>query len=455
MERLTKTYPVASFKKLPDENGKTGRFEAVVSVFGNVDLQGDRVQPGAFSKSISNWRAKGDPIPAIWSHDWANPFAHFGYSDPNDVEEVTSSGKAGTIEGGLRVIGQADVGPGGAALPGKEFAKQVYDLLDERRVTEWSFAYDVIREQRAADKANDLLELGLIEYGPTLKGANPDTFTIGVKAATLIGERADREHRAISETEQRIINLAKRADDYGDSELATMVRAQLPSEDAEKDEEPARVKNFYGAPAGSAEERADYVRTAVNAWADTTYPPDAEGDRQYACVIGTYPDHVVVAIEAFDKDPEYLSLPYTVESDGETVLLGEPSAVDVEVTVTPAAAETGTASAELTLEGVLADLKMRNLEEVVENLKAGRVIGASRATALKTALADAVDTFVSEVNGATDGAAAGTTDGAKSSAPPTDDAPPPPVDPPGETPESVRMELLRQRIKMLDASCAL
>lgn len=169
---LHKTYEISSFKALPDEGDEKGRFEAIVSVFNNVDLQGDRVMPGAFEKSIAAWRKSGDPIPIIWSHEWGDPFAHIGYANPNDVEEMTG-GKAGTPDG-LLVKGHLDVH--------KPFASQVYDLMKDRRVKEFSFAYDVVHESMGDDKANELHELSIIEAGPTLKGANPDTVSLGVKS---------------------------------------------------------------------------------------------------------------------------------------------------------------------------------------------------------------------------------------------------------------------------------
>jgi hypothetical protein len=58
--------------------------------------------------------------------------------------------------------------------------------LRDGRVTEWSFAYDVVREKRAADGANELLELSIWEAGPTLKGANSETGTLAiVKSANM------------------------------------------------------------------------------------------------------------------------------------------------------------------------------------------------------------------------------------------------------------------------------
>lgn len=172
---IRKTYDGVYFKALDDS---TGEFEAVVSVFGNVDLQGDRSMPGMFLKSLAKYRDLGNPIPVIWSHDWGDPFAHIGYVDPKDAREILAeeakSAGFGNITGGLFVKGHLDVD--------KPFAKQVYDLLKERRVREWSFAYDVNDEGRAKDGANELKEVDLFEVGPTLKGANPATTTIGVKS---------------------------------------------------------------------------------------------------------------------------------------------------------------------------------------------------------------------------------------------------------------------------------
>jgi len=178
---LKKVYTIGSFKALETEG--PGTFEAVVSVFGNVDLQGDRTMPGAFKTTLKEWRAKGDPIPVVWSHDWLNPEAHIGKIDPQNAVETS---------GGLLVKGVMDVH--------KPFAAQVYDLLKERRVKEWSFAYDTVKEKKAEDGANELFDLKLIECGPCLKGANPETYTVGTKAAletelTAAYEQGKRFHQ--------------------------------------------------------------------------------------------------------------------------------------------------------------------------------------------------------------------------------------------------------------------
>ena len=200
MTTLHKSYPIAQFKALPSEG--EGTFEAIVSVIGNVDLQGDRVVSGAYDKSIESWQKSGNPMPVLWSHDWGDPFAHIGYVNPNDMREVPAKGNT---PGGLYVKGQLDVH--------KPFAKQVYDLLAERRVTEWSFSYDIPPggEKRAKDGANELLEVGLIEIGPTLKGANSATVTIGTKSFDVNTDesRQMKLRLARAETAQLEVELAK------------------------------------------------------------------------------------------------------------------------------------------------------------------------------------------------------------------------------------------------------
>jgi HK97 family phage prohead protease len=159
-----------------------GQFIALVSVFGNEDSMGDVVLPGAFTTTLAEWSAKGDPLPVIWSHRWADPFSHIG--------TVT---KAVETTEGLLVTGQID------DLGENETADQVYRLLKGRRVTQFSFAYDVVQEAWVRDDTErwggywELRELKLHEVGPCLVGANQETQLIAAKATTLArGVKAGR-----------------------------------------------------------------------------------------------------------------------------------------------------------------------------------------------------------------------------------------------------------------------
>jgi hypothetical protein len=162
-------FSLASFKAAGSGQGE---FEALVSVFGNVDLGGDRIVPGAFAKSLARWEESGDPIPVIWNHDWDNPLAHIG--------AVTS---AEETEEGLKVKGRIDTD--------NAFAAQVHRLLSERRVKEMSFGYNIVDAEQK-DGVYELRELDLIEVGPTLKGMNPATQLLAVKSWSQVEAKAGK-----------------------------------------------------------------------------------------------------------------------------------------------------------------------------------------------------------------------------------------------------------------------
>ncbi len=112
----------ATLKSVGDEGslGK-GQFTALVSVFGNVDSLGEVVMPGAFTDTLAQWQAKGDPIPVVWSHQWSDPMSHIG-----EVLEAKETDQ------GLEVTAQLDMS--------NPTAVQVFKLLKDRRVTEFSYA---------------------------------------------------------------------------------------------------------------------------------------------------------------------------------------------------------------------------------------------------------------------------------------------------------------------------
>lgn len=145
----------------------TGEFEAIVATY-DLDSYGDRIVPGAFKKTLEEWKAKGDPLPVIWSHMSFDPEAHIGVV--LEAEERTE---------GLWVKGRLDLD--------QQKAAQVYRLMKGRRVTQFSFAYDVEEgawiEQKDERPYYELRELKLYEVGPCLVGVNQETDLLAVKAA--------------------------------------------------------------------------------------------------------------------------------------------------------------------------------------------------------------------------------------------------------------------------------
>ena len=175
--RETKTF-AAEVKAV---DGNAGTFEAIVSVFGNKDLGGDTVMPGAFTDTLNEWAAKGDPIPVIWSHNWDDPFAHIGY-----VVEARE------VEKGLWIKAQLDLDT--------PLAAQVHRLLKGRRVTQFSFGYFAdevkwVEDPDTGRMSRELHRVSIFETGPTLLGMNPDTQLIRAASATS-GDQITPEVRA-------------------------------------------------------------------------------------------------------------------------------------------------------------------------------------------------------------------------------------------------------------------
>lgn len=154
-----------------------GEFVAVVSVFGNIDLGGDRVMRGAFTNALEKMKANREVLPIIWSHDWENPQAHIGYADPADIVET---------EEGLQLKGVLDTD--------RPFAEQVHHLMVNRRVKEFSFGYFVNASQDVTDAdgtaVRELTDIDIFEAGPTLKGMNPETRLL--QAASALKDQAGK-----------------------------------------------------------------------------------------------------------------------------------------------------------------------------------------------------------------------------------------------------------------------
>lgn len=209
-----------------------GVFEAIVSVFGNVDSYGDRVMPGAFTKTLADWAESGDPIPVYWSHRMDDPDFNIGHV--LEAKETTD---------GLWVKAQVDLEGGKGP--------QVYRLLKGRRVTQFSFAYDVmayriVKSSADADSVWELDELKLYEVGPTPIGANQDTELLSVKAA---GHHAD--HLAAELKAGRVLSAKNEGEIRSAYEALGKVLSALDTEDGSKasESEPDKVEEPEGAKA--------------------------------------------------------------------------------------------------------------------------------------------------------------------------------------------------------------
>lgn len=169
------------------EGTDEGTFEAIVAAY-NLDSVGDKITPGAFEATLAEWKSAGDPIPVLWSHMSHDPEYHIG--EVLEAEERPE---------GLWVKARIDTEPGSKAA-------QVYKLLKGRRVTQFSFAYDVEEgawvDQKDGEGYYELRKLKLYEVGPTLIGANQATELLDVKSADGATMRIAVEGASAAQTEE-------------------------------------------------------------------------------------------------------------------------------------------------------------------------------------------------------------------------------------------------------------
>ncbi|GAA2046320.1 hypothetical protein GCM10009800_37370 [Nocardiopsis rhodophaea] len=252
----TKSVPVQIKAAGEHEGTEDGVFEAIVATY-DKDSVGDKIAPGAFTKTLAEWTVKGDPIPVIWSHKWTDLDAHIGVVE--DAKETPE---------GLWVKARLDLDEPKAA--------KAYKLLKGRRVTQFSFGYEVPEGGGEWVEGKDgrpgyvaLNEIKLFEVGPCLVGANQSTSLQAVKTPNGVSEERVREivAEAIAavkttpepatpgepaapsweETHQLIASLSQRVESLAETIARTPAVAPEPA-----DEDPAGGKS--ATPAGATGE---------------------------------------------------------------------------------------------------------------------------------------------------------------------------------------------------------
>jgi HK97 family phage prohead protease len=199
-----------------------GEFTALVSAFGNEDSQGDIVEAGAFTKTLSEWADKGRPIPIVWSHQFQDPEAFLGVYTA--AEET---------EAGLQLTGQLDLDHPRAA--------RVHQLMRSGVIVEFSISGQV-RDYELIEKDDDedswwmppmrIKEIDLWEAGPCFKGANPETELLSVKAVGLRKEGrvlAQKHVDALKEAHLKIGEIIAAAETVQTEQVES-----LPPQDAGK-----------------------------------------------------------------------------------------------------------------------------------------------------------------------------------------------------------------------------
>ncbi len=158
-------------KQLPLAGIKTsglgdGEFIGYASTFGNVDLVGDRVMPGAFAKSIDAI-GSGDVLPVLWEHVKNDPRMQVG--------EIKS---ARETDEGLEIHVALDLDT--------ETGRAAYKSVKARRSKALSIGYSVIDQQKSAEGVNELKSLNLMEVSIVSSPANPAALISEVKATPAL-----------------------------------------------------------------------------------------------------------------------------------------------------------------------------------------------------------------------------------------------------------------------------
>lgn len=157
---------IVSFKA--DATTTDGEFTGYASTWTRTpDSYGDVVAKGAFADTLTEWGARGVPIPCLWLHRMDEAESYIG-AVTDAVED----------DHGLKVTVRI--------LPDSQRAAHVHRLLKERLITEMSFAFDVVDSKTVTEggvEVRELRRLDLIEVSVVPVGANRDTSIDDVKTS--------------------------------------------------------------------------------------------------------------------------------------------------------------------------------------------------------------------------------------------------------------------------------
>lgn len=208
--------PVAVFTKTIDR--KAGVVQAIVSVSGNLDSDGDVVCPGASDYGLKTLAAEGLRPKGVWSHDWDTPIAK-----ALKAEEVMPGNKSlpGKLMkgglGGLRIEMQFNLEA--AAIKANEAFSMVNFFGDEQQ---WSVGHLTVESYRGGQgvmpdevqkalggfdrgvlqqykalaegdaTANFITKWITYEFSPVLFGSNSGAATESIKALEAQAEPLEK-----------------------------------------------------------------------------------------------------------------------------------------------------------------------------------------------------------------------------------------------------------------------
>lgn len=167
-----------------DVAAEQGTFSGYLSVFGNLDLGGDVVEPGAFKRTLNSLEAGGRKLPILWQHNTEQPIGVFAKA----VEDTQ----------GLYVEGQLNL----EVQQGRE----AYALLKQGALTGMSIGYKAIKDAWEGG-VRKLLEIKLYEGSLVTFPMNEAARVSGVKAGRILSAK----NRALVESAREAMQNASDA----------------------------------------------------------------------------------------------------------------------------------------------------------------------------------------------------------------------------------------------------
>lgn len=157
-----------------------GQFTALAAAY-TVDRVGDRIIPGAFSKTIDEWQSSTKQLPLHWNHE-SDPASIIGSVSPASLQETKD---------GLQVEGVLD-------LENSEKAREAWRAMKTGSMS-LSFGFMVTKQSKAKDGVNDLEEIDLFEISVVPGPANNSTTFLSLKSIADVEDEINRLQKRLDE----------------------------------------------------------------------------------------------------------------------------------------------------------------------------------------------------------------------------------------------------------------
>jgi HK97 family phage prohead protease len=153
---------------------EAGQIEGLAAAYNNLDLQGDRINPGAFGAAAQEAAATGRMPAMLLHHDMKRPIGRW--------DSLTET-PAGLVVKGKLTLGSND-------------GAEAYALLRDRALTGLSVGFSGAKSERGADGVRNIKTAVLHEVSIVSIPANPLARISAVKSVTTIRDLEELLHSA-------------------------------------------------------------------------------------------------------------------------------------------------------------------------------------------------------------------------------------------------------------------